>query len=210
MIKQTLLERLTAYRAGKLSPKDLEKSCDELYLSAVERIKNALDIDAIFVSLALSRLQAAPSESYHDEEMDRLIEAISGHGFVCYQSFYRISEEMLTSSESLILAIAQDFLSHKDEGLAEKWLNAENDYTWQSIMKCDRSKREEFTKSATVPAWIASQIKYLLWIAMSEKKTNLLKLEGQELIQKIAHYCRLLSGEHVVFVTVGNDFCSVI
>ena len=210
MIKQILLERLTAYRMGKLSWENLEQSFDELYLSAAERIKNALDIDAIFVSLALSRLQAAPSERYNDEEMDQLIEALSGHGFVCYQSFYRISEDMLTSSESSILAIAQDFLSHKDERMPEQWLNEENKYTWQSIMKCDRSKREEFTKSATVPAWIASQIKYLLWIAMSEKKNNLLKLEREELIQKIAHDCRLLSGENVAFVTVGNDFCAVV
>ena len=210
MMKQILLEQLIAYRAGKLSQEAFEKRLDELYFSAIEQIKNVLDINAIFVSLSLSRLQAAPSERYNNEEMDQLIEALSGNGFVCYQSFYRISEDMLTSSEISILAIAMDFLSHGDERTPEKWLNKENDDTWQSIMKCDRSRRVEFTKPTTVPEWIAGQIKYLLWIAISDKKINLLKLEREELIKKIDHYCRLLSGEQIAFVTVRNDYCSVI
>ena len=142
--------------------------------------------------------------------MNQLIAALSGNGFVCYQSFYRVSEDMLTSSEIAILAIARDFLSHVDERMSEKLLNEENYYTWQLIMKCDRRKRAEFAKPATIPEWIAGQIKYLLWVATSDKKTNLLKLEREELIKKIAHYCRLLSGENVAFVTVGNGFCSVI
>ena len=210
MIKQILLELLSAYRTGKLSLEDLENNLDELYLSATEHIKNELDIDAIFVFLSLARLQAAPSERYNNEEMDQLIEALSGNGFVCYQSFYRISEGMLTSSERSILAIARDFLSHGDERTPEKLLNEENYDNWQSIIKCDRSTRVEFTKPVTVPEWIANQMKYLLWIAISDKKTNLLKLEREELIKKIDHYCRLLSGENVAFVTVGNDYCSVI
>ena len=210
MIKQILLELLSAYRTGKLSLEDLENNLDELYLSATEHIKNELDIDAIFVFLSLARLQAAPSERYNNEEMDQLIEALSGNGFVCYQSFYRISEDMLTSSEISILAIARDFLSHGDERTPEKLLDEENYCAWQSIMKCDRSRRVEFTKPTTVPEWIAGQIKYLLWIAISDKKINLLKLERKELIKKIDHYCRLLSGEQIAFVTVGNDCCSVI
>ena len=210
MIKQMLLELLTTYRAGELSLEAFEKKLDELYLSAAEQIKDKLEISVIFVSLALSRLRAAPSERYTDEEIDQLIEALSGHGFVCYQSFYRISEDMLTSSELSILAIARDFLSHKYEKMPEKLLNEENYDTWQSIVKYDRSKRVEFTRSETVPEWIVNQIKNLLWIAVSDKKTNLLKLEREELSKKIAHYCRLLSGEHIAFVTVGNDFCSVI
>lgn len=210
MMKQILLEKLIAYRTGKLSFVALENNLDELYLSAAEQIKNALDIDAIFVSLSLSRLQAAPGERYNNEEIDKLIEALSGRGFVCYQSFYRISKDMLTAAEISILAIARDFLSHGDERMPGKWLNKENDDTWQSIMKCDRSRRVEFTKPSTVPEWIAGQIKYLLWIAISDKKNNLLKLEREELSKKIAHYCRLLSGEQIAFVTVGNDFCSVI
>ena len=209
-MKQILLELLLAYRMGKLSREAFEKRLDELYFSAIEQIKNALDINAIFVSLTLSRLQAAPSEQYNHEEMDQLIEALSGRAFVCYQSFYRISEDMLTSSELSILTIARDFLSHGDERTPEKMLNEENYYAWQSIMKCDRSKRMEFAKPATVPEWIAGQIKYLLWIAISDKKTNLLKLERKELSKKIDHYCRMLSGENVAFVTVVNDYCSVI
>ena len=210
MMKQILLEKLIAYRTGKHSLEDLENNLDELYLFATEHIKNALDVSAIFVSLSLSRLQAAPSERYNNEEMDQLIEALSGNGFVCYQSFYRISEDILTPSELSILAIARDFLSHGDERTPEKLLNEENYCAWQSIMKCDISRRVEFTKPSTVPEWIANQIKYLLWIAVSDKKTNLLKLEREELSKKIAHYCRLLSGENVAFVTVGNDYCSVI
>ena len=210
MLKQILLELLTAYRAGELSQEDFEKKLDELYLSATELIKGKLDIDTIFVSLALSRLRAAPSERYNDEEIDQLIEALLGRGFVCYQSFYRISKDMLTSPQRSILAIARDFLSHADERMPKKLLNEENYCTWQSIKECDRGKREEFTKPATVPERIANQIKYLLWIAISDRKTNLLKLTREELSQKIAHYCRLLSGEDVAFVTVGNDFCSVI
>ena len=210
MMKQILLEQLVAYRTGELSQEAFEKRLDELYVSAAERVKNELDMDAIFVSLSLLRLQAAPSERYDHEERDRLIEALSGHGFACYQSFYRISEDMLASSELSLLAIAREFLSHGDERMPEKWLNKENDDTWQSIMKHDRSRRVEFTKPATVPAWIVGQIKYLLWIAVSDKKINLLKLERKELIQKIDHYCRLLSGEAVAFVTVGTDFCAAI
>ena len=210
MIKETFLELLTDYRAGKLSLETFEKKLDELYLSAAERIKSTLDISAIFVSLSLSKLRAAPGERYNDEEIDRLIEALLGHGFVCYQSFYRISEDMLTSSELSILAIARDFLSRDDGRMSEKLLDEENYCIWQSIRKCDSGKREEFTKPATVPEWIANQIKYLLWIAISDRKTNLLKLTREELHQKIAHYCRLLSGENVAFVTVGNDFCSII
>lgn len=210
MIKQILLELLTAYRTGNFSCETFEKKLDELYLFVNERIKNTLDINDIFISLSLSRLQAAPGERYNNEEIDQLIEALSGHGFVCYQSFYRISEDMLTSSEISILAIARDFLSHDDEKISENLLNEENYSTWQLIMQRDRGKRAEFTKPATVPEWIASQIKYLLWVAFSDKKINLLKLERDELIKKIAHYCRLLSGENVAFVTVGNDFCSVI
>ena len=210
MMKQILLEKLIAYRTGKLSLEDLENNLDELYLSATEHIKNELDIDAIFVSLSLARLQAAPSERYNNEEMDQLIEALSGNGFVCYQSFYRISEGMLTSSECSILAIARDFLSHGDERTPEKCLNEENYCVWQAIIKRDISRRTEFTKPTTIPEWIAGQIKYLLWIAISDKKINLLKLEREELIKKIDHYCRLLSGENVAFVTVGNDYCSVI
>ena len=204
------MELLTAYRTGKLSQAAFEKNIDELYLSAAERIKNTLDINAIFVSLSLLGLQAAPSERYNNEEMDHLMDALSGHGFACYQSFYRISEDMLTSSELSILAIARDFLSHDNERMPEKWLNKENYCAWKSIMKCDRNKRVEFKKPATVPEWIANQIKYLLWIAFSDKKINLLKLEREELSNKIAHYCRLLSGENVAFVTVGNSFCSII
>lgn len=210
MMKQILLELLTAYRTDNLSREAFEKRLDELYFSAIEQIKNALDINAIFISLALSRIQAAPSERYNNEEMDQLIEALSGNGFVCYQSFYRISEGMLTSSERSILAIARDFLSHGDERTPEKLLNEENYCAWQSIMKCDISRRVEFTKPTTVPEWIAGQIKYLLWIAFSDKKINLLRLEREELIKKIDHYCRLLSGEQIAFVTVGNDYCSVI
>ena len=210
MIKETFLELLTAYRAGKLSLETFEKKLDELYLSAAERIKSTLDISAIFVSLSLSKLRAAPSERYNDEEIDRLIEALLGHGFVCYQSFYRISEDMPTSLELSILAIARDFLSRDDGRMSEKLLDEENYCIWQSIRKCDIGKREEFTKPATVPEWITNQIKYLLWIAISDRKTNLLKLKREELTQKIAHYCRLLSGENNAFVTVGNDFCSVI
>ena len=210
MMKQILLELLTAYRADNLSREAFEKRLDELYFSAIEQIKNALDINAIFISLALSRIQAAPSERYNNKEMDPLIEALSGNGFVCYQSFYRISEDMLASSELSILAIARDFLSNSDERTPKKWLNKENDDIWQSIMKCDISRRVEFTNPTTVPEWIAGQIKYLLWIAISDKKINLLRLEREELIKKIDHYCRLLSGENVAFVTVGNDYCSVI
>ena len=210
MMKQMLFKLLTAYRTGKHSLEDLENNLDELYLSATEQIKNELDIDAIFVSLTLSRLQAAPSERYNNEEMDHLMEALSGNGFVCYQSFYRISEDMLTPSELSILTIARDFLSHGDERKPEKMLNEENYCAWQSIMKCDISRRVEFTKPTTVPEWIAGQTKYLLWVAFSDKKINLLRLEREELIKKIDHYCRLLSGETVAFVTVGNDFCSVI
>lgn len=210
MMKQILLELLTAYRTDNLSREAFEKRLDELYFSAIEQIKNALDINAIFISLALSRIQAAPSERYNNEEMDQLIEALSGNGFVCYQFFYRISEGMLTSSERSILAIARDFLSNSDERTPEKLLNEENYCAWQSIIKCDISRRVEFTKPTTVPEWIADQIKYLLWVAFSDKKTNLLRLEREELIKKIDHYCRLLSGENVAFVTVGNDFCSVI
>ena len=210
MIKQILLELLSANRTGKLSLEDLENNLDELYLSATEHIKNELDIDAIFVFLSLARLQAAPSERYNNEEMDQLIEALSGNGFVCYQSFYRISEGMLTSSERSILAIARDFLSHGDERTPEKLLNEENYCAWQSIMKCDIRRRVEFTKPTTGPEWIAGQIKYLLWVAFSDKKINLLRLEREELIKKIDHYCRLLSGEQIAFVTVGNDYCSVI
>ena len=210
MMKQILLEKLIAYRTGKLSLEDLENNLDELYLSATEHIKNELDIDAIFVFLSLARLQAAPSERYNNEEMDQLIEALSGNGFVCYQSFYRVSEGMLTSSERSILAIARDFLSHGDERMPERLFSEENHRTWQSIMKCDISRRTEFTKPTTIPEWIAGQIKYLLWSAISDKKINLLKLEREELIKKIDHYCRLLSGENVAFVTVGNDYCSVI
>ena len=210
MMKQILLEKLIAYRTGKLSLEDLENNLDELYLSATEHIKNELDIDAIFVFLSLARLQAAPSERYNNEEMDQLIKALSGNGFVCYQSFYRISEGMLTSSERSILAIARDFLSHGDERTPEKLLNEENYGAWQAIIKRDISRRTEFTKPTTIPEWIAGQIKYLLWIAISDKKINLLKLERKELIKKIDHYCRLLSGENVAFVTVGHDCCSVI
>ena len=210
MMKQTFLELLTAYRAGELSQEVFEKKLDELYLSATEQIKDKLEISVIFVSLALSRLRAAPSERYTDEEIDQLIEALWGRGFVYYQSFYRISKDMLTSSQLSILAIARDFLSRDGEKTPEKLLNAENYCTWQSIIKCDSGKREEFTKPTTVPEWIANQIKYLLWIAISDRKTNLLKLTREELLQKIAHYCRLLSGENVAFVTVGNDFCSII
>ena len=210
MMKQILLELLTAYRTDNLSREAFEKRLDELYFSAIEQIKNALDINAIFLSLSLSRLQAAPGESYNHEEMDQLIEALLGHGFVCYQSFYRISEDMLTSSELSILAIARDFLLYKYEKMSERLLNEKNYHTWQSIMKCDRSRRVEFTKPTTVPEWIAGQIKYLLWIAISDKRINLLRLERVELIKKIDHYCRLLSGENVAFVTVGNDYCSVI
>ena len=210
MMKQILLELLTAYQTGKLSREAFEKRLDELYFFAIEQIKNALDIDAIFVFLSLARLQAAPSERYNNEEMDQLIEALSGNGFVCYQSFYRISEGMLTSSECSILAIARDFLSHGDERTPEKCLNEENYCVWQAIIKRDISRRTEFTKPTTIPEWIAGQIKYLLWIAISDKKINLLKLEREELIKKIDHYCRLLSGENVAFVTVGNDYCSVI
>ena len=210
MIKQMFLELLTAYRAGEFSQEVFEKKLDELYLSATERIKSELDISTIFVSLSLSRLRAAPSEMYSDEEIDRLIETLLGRGFVCYQSFYRISDDMLTSSQLSILAIARDFLSRVGERIPEKLLSEENDYTWQSIRKCDSGKREEFTKPTTVPEWIANQIKYLLWIAISNRKTNLLKLKREELTLKIAHYCRLLSGEDVAFVTVGNDFCSII
>ena len=210
MMKQILLEKLIAYRTGKLSLEDLENHLDELYFSAIEQIKNALDIDAIFVSLSLARLQAAPSERYNNEEIDQLIEALLGNGFVCYQSFYRISEDMLTSSEISILAIARDFLSHADERVPERLLNEENYCTWQSIMKRDISRRVEFSKPATVPECIAGQIKYLLWITLSDKKINLLRLEREELSKKIDHYCRLLSGENVAFVTVGNGFCSVI
>ena len=210
MIKQMLLELLTAYRAGELSQEVFEKKLDELYLSTTGQIKDKLDISAIFVSLSLSRLRAAPSERYNDEEIERLIETLSGRGFACYQSFYRISEDMLTSSQLSILAIARDFVSHNAERTPEKLLNEENYCTWQSIIKCDRGKRKEFTNPATVPEWIANQIKYLLWIAISDRKTNLLKLKREELTLKIAHYCRLLSGENVAFVTVGNDFCSVI
>ena len=210
MIKETFLELLTAYRAGELSQEIFEKKLDELYLSATEQIKDKLEISVIFVSLALSRLRAAPSERYTDEEIDQLIETLWGRGFVYYQSFYRISEEMLTSSQLSILAIARDFLSRDGERMPEKFLNEENYHTWQSIIKCDRGKREEFAKPATVPEWIANQIEYLLWIAISDRKTNLLKLKREELTQKIDHYCRLLSGENVAFVTVGNDFCSVI
>lgn len=210
MMKQILLELLTAYRTDNLSREAFEKRLDELYFSAIEQIKNALDINAIFISLALSRIQAAPSERYNNKEMDQLIEALSGNGFVCYQSFYRISEGMLTSSERSILAIARDFLSHGDERTPEKLLNEENYCAWQSIMKCDISRRVEFTKPTTVPEWIAGQIKYLLWVAFSDKKINLLRLEREELIKKIDHYCRLLSGEQIAFVTVGNGFCSVI
>ena len=170
MMKQILLEQLIAYRAGKLSQKAFEKRLDELYFSAIEQIKNALDIDAIFVSLSLARLQAAPSERYNNEERDQLIKALSGNGFVCYQSFYRISEDMLASSELSILAIARDFLSNSDERTPKKWLNKENDDIWQSIMKCDISRRVEFTNPTTVPEWIADQIKYLLWVAISDKK----------------------------------------
>ncbi|MBR2479312.1 MAG: hypothetical protein IKB47_02785 [Clostridia bacterium] len=204
------MELLTAYRTDNLSREAFEKRLDELYFSAIEQIKNALDINAIFISLALSRIQAAPSERYNNKEMDQLIEALSGNGFVCYQSFYRISEGMLTSSERSILAIARDFLSHGDERTPEKLLNEENYCAWQSIMKCDISRRVEFTKPTTVPEWIAGQIKYLLWVAFSDKKINLLRLEREELIKKIDHYCRLLSGEQIAFVTVGNGFCSVI
>ena len=210
MMKQILLEKLIAYRTGKLSLEDLENNLDELYLSATEHIKNELDIDAIFVFLSLARLQAAPSERYNNEEMDQLIEALSGNGFVCYQSFYRISEGMLTSSERSILAIARDFLSHGDERTPEKLLNEENYCAWQAIIKRDISRRTEFTKPTTIPEWIAGQIKYLLWIAISDNKTNLLKLEREELSKKIDHYCRLLSGEQIAFVTVENDYCSVI
>ena len=210
MIKQMLLELLTAYRAGELSQEVFEKKLDELYLSATEQIKDKLDISSIFVSLALSRLRAAPSERYNNEEMDQLMEVLSGQGFACYQSFYRISKDMLTASQLSILAIARDFVSHAGERMPEKFLNEKNYYTWQLIMKCDSGRRKEFTRTATVPEWIANQIKYLLWIAISDRKTNLLKLTHEELTQKIAHYCRLLSGENVAFVTVGNDFCSVI
>ena len=210
MMKQILLELLLAYRMGKLSREAFEKRLDELYFFSIEQIKNALDINAIFVFLSLSRLQAAPSERYNNEEMNQLIEALSGNGFVCYQSFYRISEDILTASELSILAIARDFLSHGDERTPEKCLNEENYCAWQSIMKCDISRRVEFTKPTTVPEWIAGQIKYLLWVAFSDKKINLLKLERAEVIKKIDHYCRLLSGENVAFVTVGNDYCSVI
>ena len=210
MMKQILLEKLIAYRTGKLSLEDLENNLDELYLSATEHIKNELDIDAIFVFLSLARLQTAPSERYNNEEMDQLIEALSGNGFVCYQSFYRISEGMLTSLERSILAIARDFLSHGDERKPEKMLNEENYCAWQAIIKRDISRRTEFTKPTTIPEWIAGQIKYLLWITLSDKKINLLKLERAEVIKKIDHYCRLLSGKNVAFVTVGNGFCSVI
>lgn len=210
MMKQILLEQLIAYRTGKLSREALENNLDELYLSATEHIKNELDIDAIFVFLSLARLQAAPSERYNNEEMDQLIEALSGNGFVCYQSFYRISEDMLTSSEISILAIARDFLSQKYEKIPEKMLNEDNYGAWQAIIKRDISRRTEFTKPTTIPEWIAGQIKCLLWITLSDKKINLLKLERAEVIKKIDHYCRLLSGENVAFVTVGNDFCSVI
>ena len=209
-MKQILLELLTAYRTGKLSREAFEKRLDELYFFSIEQIKNALDINAIFVFLSLSRLQAAPSERYNNEEMNQRIEALSGHGFVCYQSFYHISEDMLTPSELSILAIAGDFLSHGDERTPEKCLNEENYCAWQAIIKRDISRRTEFTKPTTIPEWIAGQIKYLLWIAISDKKINLLKLEREELIKKIDHYCRLLSGENVAFVTVGNDYCSVI
>ena len=210
MMKQILLELLTAYRTDNLSREAFEKRLDELYFSTIEQIKNALDINAIFISLALSRIQAAPSERYNNKEMDQLIEALSGNGFVCYQSFYRISEDMLASSELSILAIARDFLSHGDERTPERLFSEENHRTWQSIMKCDISRRTEFTKPTTIPEWIAGQIKYLLWITLSDKKINLLKLEREELIKKIDHYCRLLSGEQIAFVTVGNAFCSVI
>ena len=108
MIKQIFLELLTHYRARELSQEVFEKKLDELYLSATELIKGKLDIDTIFVSLALSRLRAAPSERYNDEEIDQLIEALCGRGFVYYQSFYRISKDMLTSSQLSILAIARD------------------------------------------------------------------------------------------------------
>ena len=205
-----LFKLLTAYRTGNLSFEALEKNLDELYLSATEQIKNELDIDAIFVSLTLSRLQAAPSERYNNKEMDQLIEALSGNGFVCYQSFYRISEGMLTSSERSILAIARDFLSNSDERTPEKCLNEENYCAWQAIIKRDISRRTEFTKPTTIPEWIAGQIKYLLWIAISDKKINLLRVEREELSKKIDHYCRLLSGELIAFVTVENDYCSVI
>ena len=74
MIKQIFLKLLTAYRARELSQEVFEKKLDELYLSATEQIKDKLEISVIFVSLALSRLRAAPSERYNDEEMDQLIE----------------------------------------------------------------------------------------------------------------------------------------
>ena len=109
MIKETFLELLTHYRTGKLSREDFEKNLDELYLSATEQIKDKLDISTIFVSLSLPRLRAAPSERYNAEEIDQLIEALLDRGFVCYQSFYRISEDMLPRRNSRFSPLPEIF-----------------------------------------------------------------------------------------------------
>ncbi len=184
---------LRTYLEGGLSREAFSKRLEEAYDETLLRAEKMLAFEDLFLVQAMAYAEGSSPVCYSNEELRTLQDAIEGRISCAYTRFIRIRQEQLSEKEGDLLVLAKEFL--KEGSLKQSF--------------CLKNQRREFFMPKTLPASIAYELEYLLWIAVSKKRSLLVQLSEANLCQKIAHCVALLSGDTVACVTVGVNQASV-
>ena len=164
MNTQFLLNQLLLYRTEGLTHHALNQILEQMSGEAAERLQKEKRIEDIFLSQLLPWLTTVSEQAYQKEDIDCLIEALQGKRPLSYHCCIVISLDMLSEYEKQILAIAQEYLKEKRYDC----LSERNQAVWRDIRARRSCTRMEFYTVETVTEWLAYQIEWLLWIAMSK------------------------------------------
>ena len=190
-----LKERISAYLKGEISREELDAHLDKLHHDCVRRQKNDLFFEDLFLSSLLPHLTAIPEQAYSDGDLRQLLGMLEQKEPFVLPCFITVTPLHLSDRDLKILCLAEDYLKKGEVPQSPLFEN----------------KRHEFEIPKTLPALMAKDLLYLLWMAKKPQWVLYRKgLERAELKEKIEKLVCLLSGRQTAFVQVGVDHASVL
>ncbi|MBQ7847609.1 MAG: hypothetical protein IJ344_04910 [Clostridia bacterium] len=190
-----LKEHIRAYLKGEISREELDAHLDKLHDDCVRRQKNDLFFEDLFLSSLLPHLTAIPEQAYSDSELRRLLEMLDKKEPLALPCFITVTPLHLSDRDLQILCLAEDYLKKGEVPQSPLFEN----------------KRYEFEIPKTLPALMAKDLLYLLWMAKKPQWVLFRKgLDHDDLKGKIERQVSLLSGRQTAFVQVGVDHASVL
>ena len=190
-----LKEHLQSYLSGTISRESLTQNLDALQKASFSRLKTDLFFPDLFLCALIPHLTTIPEQAYSDEELRLLLRVLENNEPFSLPYFCTIAPYHLKDAEFQVLCLAEDYLK---KGTVPQSILFEN-------------KRYEFEEPKTLPALMAKDLLYLLWMAKKPQWLLFRKgLDQSDLNGKIERLASLLAGREPTFLRISTDHASVL